>query len=1000
MKTAQKMKTIPALLLLWALPMTMLPHVKAKATATPKSAPSELTAAENYGKLPLHFEPNQGQSAKQVKFLSRGQGYTLFLTPDEAVFSLRNSDKKSVLRMKLVGADANAKLNGQQALHGKVNYLIGNDRKKWRTGIPTFRQVQYDDVWAGIDMVWYGTQTELEYDFVVKPGNSVSQIRLSFEGADKIRLDDKGSLIINSNGEEVKHSAPTIYQESSGDRVAVSGKYVITEANEIGFEVGDYDHSKSLVIDPILIYSSYIGGDSQDQGFAVAANNNGEAYLAGESSSSEVTFPIKNAIQGTQNATLAFITKLNANGTDTVYSTFLGDATGFCTLDVCGTEVRGIAVTGDGRAAITGATVNDNNESDFPLTDNKFQGSGFCIGVCGLEPDRRVDAFVTMLSADGSDLIYSTLFGGSASASGFGGRAFDAGNAIALDSSTRIYITGQTASNNLPTKHAFQWSRHSEYTGFDAFIAVFNPFATSGNATLLYSSYHGGDGDEIGKGIAVDNDRNAYFVGSTASTDMDTKSPSALAPLRATFQGGSTDGFVVKVDTEADGDASLTYSTYFGGNINDRVESVAVDAQQRAYITGASNSSPSSFPLKNAFDSTQTNGEAFVAKLNADGTALFYCSFLGGDNANTSNDGEEGLGIVIDAGGNAYVTGRTTSGASFPAVLPLALNLQGTAFLTKIEATISSTTVPEVLYSTTFGGSGARGESVALDIKGNVYLGGTTPGTLTTTAGAFDTSFNGGSSDAFVAKFNTTFNDTIGVFTPGTNQFQLRNSNSAGPADQVVAFGQSGDQPIVGDWNGSGSDKPGVFRPSTGQFILQISALKTITVNFGGSVNIAVVGDWDGNGIDTPGVFNPANGDWFVTNGINGLNVNNSTPTANFIFSFGQNGDTPIAGDWDGNGFDSVGLFRTGSSTFLLSNGFQGSVDFKPFILGSLGSKPIAGDWDGDGIDSVGVFTPNTGTMSLTNTNRLGAVADIVFSFGQNGDIPLAGDWDGKPSLP
>jgi len=563
----------------------------------------------------------------------------------------------------------------------------------------------------------------------------------------------------------------------------------------------------------------------------------------------------------------------------------------------------------------------------------------------------------------------------------------------------RIYITGQTASNNLPTKHAFQWSRHSEYQGFDAFIAVFNPSATSGNASLLYSSYHGGDGDDIGKGIAVDNDRNAYFVGSTASTDMDTKSPASV-PLRATFQGGATDGFVVKVDTESDGNASLTYSTYFGGNINDRVESVAVDSLQRAYITGASNSSPSSFPLRNAFDSTQTNGEAFVAKLNADGTALFYSSFLGGDNGNTSSDGEEGLGITIDFGGNAYVTGRTTSGASFPAVLPLAANLQGTAFLAKIEATVSNNTVPKLLYSTTFGGSGARGESIALDSKGNVYLGGTTPGTLPTTSGAFDTTFNGGTSDAFIAKFNTTFNDTIGVFQPATLQFQLRDSNSTGPADHTITFGQSGDQPITGDWNGSGTDQPGVFRPSTGQFFLFLGR-KVIIVNFGQAGDIGVAGDWDGNGIDTPGVFSPPNGLWQLTNGINGANVNNSFPTSNFAFTFGQNGDTPIVGDWDGNGIDGVGLFRGGNSTFFLSNGFQGTVDIKPFIFGSLGSKPLAGDWNGDGIATIGVFNPSTGVMSLNNTNSPGnGIGDIIFNFGGNGDIPLAGDWDGKPSLP
>jgi hypothetical protein len=729
-------------------------------------------------------------------------------------------------------------------------------------------------------MLWYGSQAALEYDFVINPGSEVSQVRVAFEGAEKIRLDDEGNLIVSSNGEEVKHCAPVIYQETS----AVAGKYVIKGTNEIGFEVGPYDRSKPLVIDPILVYSTYIGGDSSDVGLSVDVDNSGRAYIAGKSSSSEITF-----------------------------STFYGGWTNY---------------------------------------------------------------------------RYSE-------------RGFDIANAIAVDSGNRVYITGLTASNTLPTKHAFQLSRKSEGEGKDAFVAVFNPLAANGNDTLLYASYLGGDGDDVGRGIAVDADRNAYVVGSTASTDLQTKSPSSSPPLRATFQGGGFDGFVAKIDTEADGNASLTYSTYFGGNINDRVESVAVDQFQRAYITGASNSSPSSFPLRNAFDSTQTNGEAFVAKLNADGTALFYSSFLGGDNANTSNDGEEGLGITIDFGGNAYVTGRTTSGASFPALLPLTSDLQGTAFLTKIEATISNNTVPKILYSTTFGGSGARGESIALDAKGNIYLGGTTPGTLPTTAGAFDTTFNGGLTDAFVAKFNTTFNDTVGVFNPTLTQFQLRDSNSTGPADHLITFGQAGDQPIAGDWNGSGTDKPGVFRASTGQFILQISTAKAIIVNFGGAGNVAVAGDWDGNGVDTPGVFNPANGQWLLTNGVNGANVSGSSPTPNFAFTFGQNGDIPIVGDWDGNGIDGVGFFRTGNSSFNLSNGFQGTIDIKPFIFGSLGSKPLAGDWNGDGIATIGVFSPNTGVMALNNTNNAGnGVGDIVFNFGQNGDIPLAGDWDSKASLP
>ena len=1012
MKSAQKIKIIPMLLLLWALPMSLLPRAAAKPLSTaakqsqtksPNEAQLKLTATENYGKLPLSFEPNLGQSAKQVEFLSRGKGYTLFLTSAEAVLSLRDSDKKatsSVLRMKLVGANANTELKGEQPLAGKVNYMMGNDRSNWHTGIPTFRQVHYSDLWRGIDMVWYGTQTELEYDFVIHPGSEVSQVRVAFEGAERLRLDEEGNLIIVSNGEQMKHLAPMVYQQTDEGRVSIAGNYVIKGADEIGFEVGPYDRSKSLVIDPVLIYSTYIGGDQFDNGFAVAADASGQAYLAGETASSEVTFPLKNAIQDKQFNQTGFITKLNAAGTDIVFSTFLGDTSdikGECVGSLCGTQIRGIAVANDGKISVTGALVNDQNDSDFPVTDNAFQKNGFCLGICSFEPIRGADAFVTLLSADGTQLLYSTFFGGSGEFAI--DRAADFGNAIAIDEANHIYITGETSSNNLATKHAFQWSRHSEYDGFDAFVAVFDPFATRGNDTLLYSSYYGGDRDESGKGIAVDANHNAYIVGSTASTDLETKSPIS-APLQGSFQGGGFDGFVAKIDTKADGNPSLTYSTYFGGSINDRVESVAVDQFQRAYITGASNSSPSSFPLKNAFDSTQTNGEAFVAKLNADGTTLFYCSFLGGNNGNTSNDGEEGLGIVIDLGGNAYVTGRTTSGATFPSVLPLAGNLQGTAFLAKVEATISSTTVPKLLYSTTFGGPGTRGEAIAIDPTGNVYLGGITSKGLPTTPKAFDTSFNGGSSDAFVAKFGPTFNDTIGVFSPSQNLFLLRNSNSAGQPDLQITFGQSGDQPLAGDWNGDGIDEPGVFRPSTGQFLLLINST-VVTVNFGQAGELAVVGDWDGNGVDTPGVFNPNTSQCKLTNGFNGQNVNNNTPVVNFAFNFGLNGDIPFAGDWDGNGIDSLGMLRVSEARWFLSNSFEGTVDITPFILGPLGAKPVAGDWNGDGVDTIGAYNDSTGTMALNNTNTAGnGVGDIVFTFGQKGDFPLAGDWDGKPSLP
>jgi len=394
-----------------------------------------------------------------------------------------------------------------------------------------------------------------------------------------------------------------------------------------------------------------------------------------------------------------------------------------------------------------------------------------------------------------------------------------------------------------------------------------------------------------------------------------------------------------------------------------------------------------------------------VAKLNADGTALFYCSFLGGANGNTSADGEEGLGIAIDSAGNAYVTGRTTSGDSFPLAAvaqPFPAGVTGTAFLAKVGASVSNNSTPKLLYSTTFGGRGAKAEAIALDPRGNAYITGFAAGDLPTTAFAFQTKFNGGETDGFVAKISTTFDDTIGGYRPANNQFLLRNSNTAGAPDKTITFGVAGDLPVTGDWDGNGVDDVGVFRPGSQEFQLRLPngrSFTTITLtNFGQPGDLPVAGDWNGDGIDTPGVFTPATGQWLLTNG---PNTNNTTPPVNFNFTFGLNGDTPLAGDWNGDGFDTPGLFRNGIAQFILSNGFQGTIDIPPFLFGALGQLPLAGDWDGDGVATIGVFNPNTGTMALNNINSSGnGNGDLIFNFGQSGDLPLAGDWDGQPTLP
>jgi beta-propeller repeat-containing protein len=701
-------------------------------------AAADARVSQSYGKLPLHFEANQGQAHRDVRFLARGPGYGLYLTAGEAVLVLarpdpdRKSDRRGkhkrrdahakatqvVVRMKLVDAALTPLVSGLEELPAKANYFIGNDPAQWRTDVPTYAKVHYREVYPGVDLVYYGNQRQLEYDFVVAPGADPNKIVLGFKGADKLEIDAQGDLVLYVAGGPVRLRKPYIYQGTGSIRQEIAGGYILHGANRVGIDVAAYDRSRPLVIDPVILsYSTYLGGEA---GVAIAVDGDGNAYVTGYAGSTD--FPTTSgAFQGTSSGAFdAFVAKLNAAGSALVYSTYLGGS---------GDDGGGsIAVDASGNAYVTGGT----SSTDFPTTAGAFQtacAGGFS-GPCG-------DAFVTKLNPSGSGLIYSTYLGGSLS---------DGGTGIAVDNNSgSAYVRGSTNSANFPTTSgAFQTSfgggPADPYYGppRDVFVTKLNP-AGSG---LIYSTYLGGDGkdDDLGGGIAVDTSGNAYVTGHTNSTNFPTTA-GAFQPL---FAGGGWDAFVTKLDASG---STLVYSTYLGGSGFDQAFAIAVDDRGDAYTTGRTGSI--NFPTTvNAFQGIYGGSlDAFVTRLDATGSFLVYSTYLGGSSS------EEAEGIAVDVQGNAYVTGVTNS-TNFPTTPETfqpahAGGNSQEAFVTKLDPAGSA-----LVYSTYLGGTGYEvGFGIAVDPGGNAYVTGETGSQdLPTTPGAADPSFRGFFQDAFVAK--------------------------------------------------------------------------------------------------------------------------------------------------------------------------------------------------------------------------------------------------------
>ncbi len=662
-----------------------------------------LRMENSYGKLPLSFEENKWQTDSRVRFLSRGSGYALFLTPEEAVLKLRKSegnaleknkgklggkpvpdklkaDRKTieaVIRMRLKGANASPSLKGEDKLPGVSNYFQGNDSSKWRKGVSNFARVRYREVYPGIDLVFYGNQRRLEYDFILKPGTDPCSIRIAFQGADRMKLDEKGNLILQTKNGDIIQKAPSFYQEKSGKKIHIDGQYHFFKNGDVGFQVASWDQKRDLVIDPVIVYSTYLGGSDYDSACEIAVDSRGNAYIAGRTGSTD--FPTYNAlnheIEGNNDV---FIIKLNPDGTQILYSTYLGGRND----DSC----YGLTVDESGNAFVTGST----ESMDFP-------------SINAVYPNKTgdSDAFILKLNSVGDQIIFSTYLGGG---------AWDCGYGIAVDRYGNAYVTGATTSFYNAGIYNFP-EINPIYTGLSGSVFTFIFKLSADGTQAIYSTGLGGSEHDYGFGIAVDESENVYVTGLTWSSDFPTEN--AIYPDSL----GSPDAFIFKLNGDGD---DVVYSTYLSGSMHDVGWGIATDSLGNAYVTGYTGSSD--FPTVNAiYPYRRGDDDAFIFKLNADGSQVFFSTFIGG----MADDWAEA--ITVDVSENIYITGQTLS-INFPTVDALYEfsypNNQGGSdpFIFKLSADGN-----QALFSTYLRGSGSDcGEDIAVDDSGNIYVAGFT----------------------------------------------------------------------------------------------------------------------------------------------------------------------------------------------------------------------------------------------------------------------------------
>jgi len=888
-------------------------------------------APANAPALPFSFVENRGQAAKEIRFTGEGIQFKAWFEQRAVTFQ----QGSAVVRMGFEGGRSDAEIQASQPLGSVANYIHGNDPGDQQTGIPMFGAIYYRNIWDGIDVRFAGHGSQLKTEYAVSPGVPLNRIRLRFDG--RAEIDADGTLEIQSATGRYREEKPVLYQDTVGGRTTIGGAYRRNSDGTIGFRADPYDETKPLIVDPVILFSGYFGGASQtvitsiavnsyynvivagwtmstnlpasgglkstysggvdafvagfspsggslifctylggsadDRAFGVAVDSSNNTYITGQTSSLNfpLVLPFQRKLSGARDA---FVAKLNPAGNALIFSTYLGGS---------GADwANGIALDSMSNPVVFG----DTTSSNLPVTASAFQTT----------LTSAQNTFLAKLSSNGQSLLFMTYFGGNGT---------DHGAAVKLDPTDAIYVGGSTFSSTLPVLNAFQAHNAG---GQDGFFAKFS----SNGQSLAYASYYGGSSGSSGapeevNAIAVVVPGSFFVAGTTSSPDF----PVTSGAIQPTFGGGSTDGFVGRINYLTGG---LQKSTFVGGSSDDGINAMAVDFYREVYVAGYTSSGD--FPTQNALQSTNKGSlDAFVLKTNF--SQIIYSTYLGG------NGSDSATAIAVDSLTSIVVAG-TTGSASFP-VVGSGASWTGSAlssFVTKIAPHFSpavfqqTTWLIDPWHDTGYNGPNLNLSVIQFGLAGDLPIAG-------------DWTGNG------VRK--------VGVFRNGTWYLDMNGNGVWDAGDKSVAFGQAGDIPVVGDWNGTGTIKLGLYRQGT--FILDLSGhlsgvatgLSDATFSFGLSTDIPIVADWNNSGTTKVGVFR--NGQWLIDY------FGTHTYGGSMAYSFGQAGDKPVVGDWDGSGpQNKLGVFRSGlwlldysGVNYVVSGGQNELI----FALGGAGYTPF-----------------------------------------------------------